>query len=426
MRSKNKPASVWLILLLIVTLPAAAHGGVPEVNHIMVTDVTTVSFSVIWATSEASTASLEVFEDEAGTIPVTAAIEPHPVESGDATIAAAAQNNGVMKVRVTGLEAGTIYYFQTISTSISTNDTAYYPGSAPFRSVQTELETVRTYTSGADVLPFSNDVIIKDCYLEDGTTPAEGSLLIATVKGANHPVTAFVGDGVAPPAALIDLNNVFSRDFSENLDLQSGENLTLVNFRGMSGYSIVTHEVPDDLSMCEVKPPADALKPGWNMFSLPLEPTNTNLMDVIQPIYDKIESIWAYDAVNKIYSNMDKSLPEFWWSLSDLESTTGYWFVMNETASLKINCYFDNNTVQLQPGWNLVGSKFIETKEITEAIDSISDKINSIWYYNPADQKYYSYDISLPDYWNTLFTIEPGKSYWFVMNDDCAVEDCLW
>lgn len=419
MRSKNKPASVWLILLLIVSLPTAAHGGVPEVNHIMVTDVTTVSFSVIWATNEASTASLEVFEDEAGTIPVTAAIEPHPVESGDATIAAAAQDNGVMKVRVTGLEAGTMYYFQTISTSISTNETAYYPGSAPFRSVQTELETVRTYTSGTDVLPFSNDVIIKDCYLEDGTTPAEGSLLIATVKGANHPITAFVGDGVAPPAALIDLNNVFSRDFSENLDLQSGENLTLVNFRGVSGYSIVTHEVPEDLSMCEVKTPASRLITGANFVSFQLEPNDTNTQSVLSSISETVSAIWTYDSNDESWIFWDKYAPAFLNKLTELHSLTGFWLIAENQDSWLVNGSFNYLPISLNPGANLVGFSSIETVSVSDAIESIYNQFESLWTYDEKSERWTFFDKDAPPFLNSLNVVEPGRAYWIIVNDFC-------
>ena len=227
-----------LSLVTTLTLTFTAQADIPVVNNVMVTDVTTVSFSVIWSSSEASTADLDVFQDADGTSPVPdTVVLPHPVNDPAmaSTISEAAENNGVMKVMVTGLQPDTTYYFQTITTSKSTTDTTYSPSSAPLTAVTTESETVRTYQNGDDVLPFSNDIIIEPCYLDDGSTPADGSLLIATVAGGNNPITAFVGDGVDSPYALIDLNNVFSREMFENLDLEQGENLTLVNFRGING-----------------------------------------------------------------------------------------------------------------------------------------------------------------------------------------------
>ena len=114
---------VMSVISLAVILPITAIADVPEVSHVMVTDVTTVSFSVIWATSEGSTADLDVYEDAAGTVLAAGAlITPHPVNDTAMadTIRTAAEDNGVMKVRVTGLDADTTYYFRTATTSKST------------------------------------------------------------------------------------------------------------------------------------------------------------------------------------------------------------------------------------------------------------------------------------------------------------------
>jgi len=133
MRVKRRLRIRWLSLFFLLVLPVAAYGGVPEVNHVMVTDVTTTSFSVIWAANEASTAGLEVYADENGSSQIVdAVITAHPIECGDETIKAAAEDNGVMKVMVTGLEPDTTYYFMTITTSKSSLDTTYDPSAAPF------------------------------------------------------------------------------------------------------------------------------------------------------------------------------------------------------------------------------------------------------------------------------------------------------
>ncbi len=48
-----------------------------------------------------------------------------------------------MKVRVTGLQPATIYYFRTVTTSKATPDTTYAPAAAPYRSVATETQNGR-------------------------------------------------------------------------------------------------------------------------------------------------------------------------------------------------------------------------------------------------------------------------------------------
>ena len=124
----------------------------------LVTDVTPRSFSVIWSSSEASTPDLEVYDDPDGFVPtLNAVIMPQPVESGSGTIAASAEDNGVMKVRVTGLDASSIYYFQTITTSKSTSDVTYDPEAAPMLSVATEIRVIRTEMDGEDEIPFTSN-----------------------------------------------------------------------------------------------------------------------------------------------------------------------------------------------------------------------------------------------------------------------------
>ena len=425
MRVKRRLRIRWLSLFFLLVLPVAAYGGVPEVSHVMLTDVTTTSFSVIWAASESSMADLEVYEDEAGNVVAAdAVITPHPIESGDDTIKTAAEDNGVMKVRVTDLEPYTTYYFMTITTSKSSTDTTYNPSAAPFTPVTTESETVRTYESGGDILPFSNDLIIEACYLNDGTTPAEGTLLLATLAGGSHPITAFVGDGVDSPFAIIDLNNVFSRDTGENIDLSQGLNLTLLNFRGLLGNSIVTHGVPEDQSLSEVKPPDFGLKTGWNFVSFQLEPGDTDLETVLAPIIDKVSSIWAYDSENDHWFRYDWRPDAPWWlnDIEDVHALVGYWLLMEEDTSLTVNGSFvTDEPISLNEGWNLVGFRSIEQQNLMDAIDPISDKINAIWSYDLSSDHWFRYDWcpDAPWWLNDLQYIESGKAYWIDISEDC-------
>ena len=94
-----------VMFLIAALLPAVAYGNMPYVTDVMVTDVTTKSFSVIWASSEASYPGLNVYDDAEGTIPTSdAVITLQPVESDNNGIGMVAEDNGVLKVRVTGLE----------------------------------------------------------------------------------------------------------------------------------------------------------------------------------------------------------------------------------------------------------------------------------------------------------------------------------
>lgn len=252
---KIQQISIFLFLLF-VTFTGRGIAGVPVVSDITVTDVTTRSFSVIWSASEPSTSNLRVYDDADGLVQTLGAvITPQPVNDGSAAIQSAAENNGVMKVRVTGLNPNTTYYFQTVTTSKSTSDVVSFPETAPLSGVTTETRTVRTEISGMYEVPFANDLIVFECYLSDGVTPAEGTLLVAGVEGCDYPVSSFVGDGVSSPLAYVDLNNLFNTAGNENVTLVGGEELLLRQFMGTGGIQAATYTIPINNQLTEMKFP---------------------------------------------------------------------------------------------------------------------------------------------------------------------------
>ncbi len=153
-RAKNRNL-LFAIVLMITFFASNATAGVPAVSDVTVTDVTTRSFSVVWISSESSLPDLIVYDDISGTVETAdARITILPVNNGSTAIQNAAQNIGAMKVRVTGLDSNTTYYFQTITTSTASNQTACFPDSDPLLSVTTETSTKRTKIEDPDELLF--------------------------------------------------------------------------------------------------------------------------------------------------------------------------------------------------------------------------------------------------------------------------------
>lgn len=420
MNNCKNSVSNWfcVTVLLLILVPNFVSAGIPDVSHVMPTDVTPVSFSVIWVSGEPGTADTDVFEDQNGNIPVTGAITiPHPTDSDDEAIKTSSENNGVMKVLVTGLEPGKTYYFRTITTSKSTSETTV----TALEPVTTAQNIVRTMQRSGDVVPFSNDVIYEPCYLDDGTTPAEGTLLVATAAGAQYPLTAFVGDGVSLPYALIDMNNFFDRQSGENSDLARGANLTLLNFRGMAGNSIVVHKVPEDNLMSEVKSPDPGLKTGANFVSFQLEPSDPDVLSVLSPILSQTTSVWAYDKDQSKWVFYDKNGLPFLNELGELHASEGYWLEVEQDTSWIVRGEIPSDEpVSLKAGENLVGYRSIETLPIMDALASIYDKLISIWTFSEDEQKWIFYDKQGLAFLNELEVIQPGKAYWVIVQEDCV------
>lgn len=236
------------VFLVPLNLTSAA---VPIVSEIRVADVTTRSFSVIWITSEPSTATLQVYY----------APDCNASVNGIDVFSEGNDNTGVIKSTVTGLAPATTYCFQAVTTSKGTNDVAIAP-TVP-QSVTTETQTTRAYLQNTSILPFGNDLIYHPVYGYDQKLDT-GSILMVSIDGASYPVSTWshyqtLGD-VTVPGAIADLNNIFDVNTKENINLKGNERMTFREVRGTKGCTLerwrkVPSEVPHDMESVEVKIP---------------------------------------------------------------------------------------------------------------------------------------------------------------------------
>jgi len=407
---------VVLMTLSILVFSSTVFSA-PVVSNTYVTDVTTRSFSVIWTSDEAITsASIEIFTDAAGTTPASFTLNPYPTQC-NADLATTAMGLGIAKVQVTGLTSDAVYYFRTVTTSATGTTTVPPSGDLPV--VQTEVRTVRATAGG---VPFSNDVMLSDWTMADGTTPADGTLLFASCTRCDYPVTAFVGDCVSVPgSALIDLNNVFARDSGESMDLTQGINMNFVAFRGLDGTKQTAYKVPVDNMLAEVHPPDPGLVAGWNMFSTPLEPTNSAIRTVLASIIPdtgdgSLLSVWDYVEPFGPYTRFDPNVARN--TLSSLHGNTGYWFELLSDTSLAVDGTESVGPTTLYGGWNLVGSGLLEWMTPQDFVNRINGPVISIWAINEATGSFVTYRVGSPR--NTLSVIEPGKAYWLEMDPSCG------
>lgn len=139
-----------------------------------------------------------------------------------------------------------------------------------------------------------------------------------------------------------------------------------------------------------------ALAQGWNLISLPLQPTNTSITCVLAPIAGKFEAVWTH-ADGRWYG-YNPNVP----GLNDLKTMVAgkaYWIRMREEAVLLIYGLPTVNAVNsyagktLQPGWNLVGYSSGLTQDAPTAFAPIAAQLDcaaafsgSSWLlYNPAN-----------------------------------------
>jgi len=244
MRERIMAISGWLFSFILI-IPAISSAGVPVITEVNVTDVTPVSFSVVGLVSESSNVTLQVY-NAPDCINLTNGITVNVISNA---------TTGINKATVTGLTASTAYCYQISATSqITPPDSSVYPINPAV--VNTESEVSRAYSSNGTLLPFANDIVYYPSYRPDLVTNADGALLIFSVPGGSSPVSALIGDGIASPLGLADMNNLFANIDHRTLNLSGGEVLTIKEVRGNLGGTLFHYRfVPQDGNLAEVKPP---------------------------------------------------------------------------------------------------------------------------------------------------------------------------
>ena len=220
------------VLSLALLVPSVCVAGIIDEGSVRVTDVTTVQFAVVWGTSEAATGTVKVFADADGNIPVSQALinlesSAHPP----------AEDMGVIKVRVSNLQANTSYFFQIESTTKAGGIVSRYPEVQPFMRVITEKITSVVH----------NDILAQQVSIGAGKS-TQGTLVIATVEQASYPVTGWAGNGVPEGWVAIDMNNFYDKVTHTNLELVGdGEELiTFTFFCGFMGSVVTEDTVPPE------------------------------------------------------------------------------------------------------------------------------------------------------------------------------------
>jgi len=239
-----------------------AHAAVADVT---VSDVTTRAFSVVWVSDEEITsATIRVYEDENGDIPVTDGIVVKLVSPPEAL------SNGIAKVDVTGLAADTIYFIETETIGVGEGAVpVFFPEStSALIEVKTALSTTRENPTGG---PIVNDLIQHEIFEPDGVTESQGTLLMLKIPSiSEYPLTAFVGEGFSVPQAVVDLNNLFEDASGISAEVLANTVMELSEFRGLlcnvaDQKRTSLRRVPEHLedpSITELEAPAACFSPG--------------------------------------------------------------------------------------------------------------------------------------------------------------------
>jgi hypothetical protein len=241
----HRTLTLVTLLATYLAMSSWALAGEPVVWRLIVTDVTPVSFSVVYISSESSTGSVRVFDKnmrELTGLKVLSESQLYPP----------AEDFGLIQVKVEGLKPNKTYYLQTVTASKSDGKVTVHPKDPV--SVRTEKTAI----------PVNNSILAQKIYFKN-EIPGDGSLLIVSLEGSSYPVSGWVGGYPNPPSpwALVDLNNLYSVNTHQNLEVRGGENIIVEVLGGVRGYARYVAKVPHPSkgAIIELTPPIVLGKP---------------------------------------------------------------------------------------------------------------------------------------------------------------------
>jgi hypothetical protein len=151
---------------------------------------------------------------------------------------------------------------------------------------------------------------------------------------------------------------------------------------------------------------------GWNLISLPLQPDDTAIANVLGGLSGQIV-VWYYNASTDAWTSYDSLAPFPWLNtLQTMGYGNAYWLKSASAQTLTIQGdKVTNHVIDLKPSWNFVGYNF-STGTMPGPISGLTTPI-VVWAYYTAGDEWRSYDTAAPFPWlNTLTDMTAAKGYW--------------
>ena len=133
---------------------------------------------------------------------------------------------------------------------------------------------------------------------------------------------------------------------------------------------------------------------GWNLISIPFNQSDTNLGTVLNAIkgaYDIVQWYNLSDTSNPWKQNITKK-PSYLNDLDHIDNTMGFWIHITEPGGILFQYPgaqpLGNQTINIYPGWNLIGYPSLTRHNRTEGLNNIifGTHVDAIWTFDGATQ----------------------------------------
>jgi hypothetical protein len=146
------------------------------------------------------------------------------------------------------------------------------------------------------------------------------------------------------------------------------------------------------------------LQKNWNLISLPIDPSDDDIGDVLAPINGMYTAVHAYDGkeYESYYPGNASS------TLKKMPAGRGYWVFMTQAASLQVKGTKADKTIHLsKEQWNLVGYNSTSPMSAAQALASTGGKVTVVYSYDVVSNSYKVVDI-----------FQPGSGYWMFASEN--------
>jgi hypothetical protein len=170
------------------------------------------------------------------------------------------------------------------------------------------------------------------------------------------------------------------------------------------------------------------LNQGWNFISIPVQPANASIVQVLKDISSSVYIAWSFDNEQKIWLKYFPSASTS--TLTSIESGKGYWIYMNATAQLTVTGTDASPAVRLYEGWNLIGYSGVDNAGIETRLPRLNDNWSIIWNWSNSTWKLNKNStaaliapsvLSVP----ALTKLNRGKAYWIKTKTGAGIVDWI-
>ena len=167
-------------------------------------------------------------------------------------------------------------------------------------------------------------------------------------------------------------------------------------------------------------PPFDdiSLAGGWNLISFDVGIENNAPADVFAALIDggNLVVVTGYGAGGANF--YDPTVPDFLNTLTSIDDGFGYWVKVNNEATLSAEgvSLGDGFAKDLAAGWNLIGYWLANSQGPADAFAALIDAGNLVVATGYGAGGANFYDPTVPDFLNTLTSLDNGFGYWVKVN----------